>query len=86
MRIPAASAPRQLLDRVGPLTGTSANRSGQPPISEPGEIALRLGDDVDLLIDGGTTPGGAPSTIIDATVEPPRVLRAGAFAWKDGPD
>jgi len=86
VRIPAASAVRQLLDRVGPLTGTSANRSGQPPISEPGELALRLGDDVDLLIDGGTTPGGAPSTIVDATVEPPRVLRAGAFAWKDGPD
>lgn len=86
VRIPAAPAVRRVLDSFGPLTGTSANRSGQPPIFEPGEIVLQLGDDVDLLIDGGTTPGGAPSTIIDATMEPLRVLRAGAFAWKDGPD
>lgn len=86
VRIPAVPAVRQLLDRVGPLTGTSANRSGQPPIAEPSELAFRLGDDVDLLIDGGTTPGGAPSTIVDATVEPPRVLRAGAFAWTNDTD
>ena len=86
VRIPAASAVRRLLDLAGPVTGTSANRSGQHPISEPGELAVRLGDDVDRLIDGGKTPVGAPSTIVDATVEPPRVLRAGAFAGKDSSD
>jgi L-threonylcarbamoyladenylate synthase len=86
VRVPAEKAVRRLLDLVGPLTGTSANRSGELPISDPDELARRLGGDLDLLVDGGTTPGGAPSTIVDATVEPPRILRAGAFAWTDRPD
>ncbi|HSE64890.1 MAG TPA: L-threonylcarbamoyladenylate synthase [Thermoanaerobaculia bacterium] len=85
VRVPAGETIRRLLDRVGPLTGTSANRSGQPPISDPDELARELGGDLDLLIDGGATPGGAPSTIVDATLEPPRVLRAGAYAWTDRP-
>jgi L-threonylcarbamoyladenylate synthase len=41
---------------------------------------------IDFLVDGGPAPGGTPSTIVDATVEPPRVLRAGAFAWTDRAD
>jgi L-threonylcarbamoyladenylate synthase len=85
VRVPAGETIRRLLDRVGPLTGTSANRSGQPPISDPDELARELGGDLDLLVDGGATPGGAPSTIVDATLEPPRVLRAGAYAWTDRP-
>ena len=40
-----------------------------------------LGDEIDFLVDGGRTPGGEPSTLIDTTVDPPRVLRAGAFPW-----
>lgn len=85
VRVPAGGTIRRLLDRVGPLTGTSANRSGQPPISDPDELARRLGGDLDFLVDGGATPGGAPSTIVDATLDPPRVLRAGAYAWTDRP-
>jgi L-threonylcarbamoyladenylate synthase len=84
--MPAAYGVRELLDAVGPLTGTSANRSGEPPIAEPDELVRSLGAHLDLLVDGGTTPGGAPSTIVDATVEPPRVLRSGAFVWTDSPD
>ncbi|HZI67480.1 MAG TPA: Sua5/YciO/YrdC/YwlC family protein, partial [Thermoanaerobaculia bacterium] len=60
-----------------------ANRSGHPPIADPDELERRLGGDLDLLADGGATPGGAPSTIVDATVDPPRLLRPGAFAWTD---
>jgi L-threonylcarbamoyladenylate synthase len=86
VRVPALKAVRRLLELIGPLTGTSANRSGQRPISDPGELARELGDDLDLLVDGGTTPGGAPSTIVDATFDPPRMLRAGAFAWTEGPE
>ncbi|MDQ5858358.1 MAG: L-threonylcarbamoyladenylate synthase [Acidobacteriota bacterium] len=81
VRLSAAENVRALLSLVGPLTGTSANRSGQPPIAEPDELARRLGGDLDLLADDGVTPGGAPSTIVDATFDPPRVLRAGAFLW-----
>ena len=79
VRLPAHDALRALLSRVGPLTGTSWNRSGEPPRSDPD-----ADDDpaeIDLVVDGGRTPGGAPSTLLDATVSPPRVLRAGAFPW-----
>jgi L-threonylcarbamoyladenylate synthase len=81
VRIPAADAVRRLLDAVGPLTGTSANRSGQPPASDPDAVTSALGEDLDLLIDGGPTSGGAPSTIVDATREPPVVLRRGPVPW-----
>ena len=38
---------------------------------------------VDLILDGGTTPGGAPSTLLDLTVDPPRILRQGAVVVRD---
>ena len=40
-----------------------------------------FGRNVDVLVDGGRTPGGKPSTIVDATVDPPALLREGAFVW-----
>jgi L-threonylcarbamoyladenylate synthase len=83
VRLPDAPDVRALLSLVGPLTGTSANRSGEAPIARPDDVAPLLGDDLDLLVDGGPTPGGPASTIVDATVDPPRLLRPGAFAWTD---
>jgi L-threonylcarbamoyladenylate synthase len=81
VRMPAVEAVRELLARVGPLTGTSANRSGEPPLADPDEVARALGAGIDVLVDGGRTPGGRPSTIVDATGPEPRVIRAGAFPW-----
>ncbi len=81
IRMPAHDGLRRLLERIGPVTGTSANRSGEEPCVDPDEVARRIGPDIDVLADGGRTPGGLPSTLVDATVEPPRVLRAGAFRW-----
>lgn len=81
VRMPAVPAVRELLTRVGPLTGTSANRSGEPPLADPDEVARALGAGIDVLVDGGLTPGGRPSTIVDATGGELRVVRAGAFAW-----
>jgi L-threonylcarbamoyladenylate synthase len=81
VRMPAACGVRELLDAVGPLTGTSANRSGEPPIAEPDDVADALGSDLDVLIDGGLVPGGEPSTVVDATRDPPKVVRQGAFPW-----
>jgi L-threonylcarbamoyladenylate synthase len=86
VRMPASAAVRALLDALGPVTGTSANRSGDPALSNPDAVAAAIGEDLDLLVDGGATPGGEPSTVVDATRTPPRVLRAGAFPWPpDGP-
>lgn len=84
VRVPADEPVRRLLGAVGPLTGTSANRSGAPPFSDPDDVAAAVGVHLDLLLDGGPTPGGAPSTIVDATEDPPRVLRPGAFRWPGG--
>lgn len=81
VRLPAEPRLRQLLASVGPLTGTSANRSGSPALDDPDAVEAIFRRDVDLLVDGGKTPGGKPSTIIDATRNPPALVRDGAFPW-----
>ena len=68
-----------LLRHVGPLTGTSANRSGEPPARTAEEVQTTLGSEVDLILDGGSTMGGLPSTIVD-TVGPLRLLREGPIS------
>ena len=81
VRIPAHAKLRSLLEGTGPVTATSLNRSGETPCVDPDDVAARFEGEIDLLVDGGRTPGGLPSTLLDATVDPPRVLRPGAYAW-----
>ncbi len=81
LRIPAHEPLRRLLSRLGPVTGTSANPSGQRARVDPGEVVELFEDAIDVLVDGGWTAGGLPSTLVDATVDPPRLLRAGAWPW-----
>ena len=81
VRIPAEPRLRTLLKQTGPVTGTSLNRSGAAPCTDPDEAERLFSSELDVLVDGGATRGGAPSTLVDATVDPPRLLRAGAFAW-----
>jgi L-threonylcarbamoyladenylate synthase len=66
-----------------PITATSANLSGGRATADPAEVERTLGARIDLLIDTGLTPGGAPSTIVDATVTPPTLVRAGAIQWSE---
>jgi L-threonylcarbamoyladenylate synthase len=68
-----------LLRQVGPLTGTSANRSGEPPARTAEEVQTTLGSEVDLILDGGVTTGGLPSTIVD-TGGSIRLLREGPIS------
>ena len=78
VRLPGHPDVQRLLEAIGgPLTGTSANRSGQPPAMTAEEVARVLGDGVDAILNGGATPGGLPSTVVDTTVTPPRVIREG---------
>lgn len=79
VRVPAMDLLRELLAEVGPLTATSANVSGRPPAQRVEELG-ELGEQADLVLDGGTTPGGLPSTLLDATAAPARLLRSGAWA------
>jgi L-threonylcarbamoyladenylate synthase len=44
------------------------------------EAAAEIGDGADLILDGGRTPGGMPSTVIDVSEELPRIIRRGALA------
>jgi L-threonylcarbamoyladenylate synthase len=60
------------------ITATSANPSGQPAAANASAVSRYFPSGVDLLIDGGSTPGGLPSTIVDTTVSPPSILRIGA--------
>lgn len=76
VRQPAHPVLLALLRETGPLTGTSANRSGEPPPSCADEVEATLGAELDLIVDGGETPGNAPSTVVDAR-GPVRVLREG---------
>jgi L-threonylcarbamoyladenylate synthase len=80
VRIPAHDLLRALLVEVGPLTGTSANRSGAPALDEPEAVRTAFGDGLALLLAGGRTAGGQASTIVDMACEPPRVLRSGPWA------
>lgn len=61
----------------GPITSTSANRSGQPPVRSAREAADVLGRDVDLILDGGTSPDSRPSTLVDVSRGNPEILRPG---------
>ena len=60
-----------------PVTATSANLSGTKECSSADEVINCLGDKVDAVIDGGRTPGGLGSTIVDVTTDPPTILREG---------
>jgi L-threonylcarbamoyladenylate synthase len=83
VRVPDDVVARAVCKAVGhPITATSANISDRPPTANPDIVEETFGDRVELLLDGGTTPGGPASTIVDLTVEPPALVRAGAIPWE----
>jgi L-threonylcarbamoyladenylate synthase len=77
VRIPDHPVARALLRSAGPMAVTSANLSGQPSPSTAQEVYAQLGGRITLIIDGGKTPGGVPSTVVDCTGTEPRILRPG---------
>jgi L-threonylcarbamoyladenylate synthase len=83
LRVPDHDAPRALAAAVGPIPTTSANVSGIPEARDAAGIVEQLGDVVALVLDGGPAQGGPASTVVDCTVEPPRILRVGAVPVAD---
>ncbi len=84
VRVPDHPVPRELVRLLGePITGTSANVAGGPEPLTAGDVREQLGDAVDLVIDGGRCPGGRPSTVVDCTVEPVRIVREGAISREE---
>ncbi|GAB3621088.1 L-threonylcarbamoyladenylate synthase [Glutamicibacter endophyticus] len=83
LRVPDDAVALELLRHTGPLAVSSANRSGQPAATTVDEAREQLGDSVDVYLDGGARglhPDAAPSSIVDATGERLRLVRAGALS------
>lgn len=79
-RIPDLGWLCALLDRTGPLVSTSANRSGEPPVTSPEALANELQNALDAIFDQGLREG-KPSTIVDFTGPEPKLIREGDPAF-----
>jgi len=80
VRQPLQALTCRLIAALGfPITGTSANRAGGRPLVRADEVAREFGDHLDLILEAGPCPGGLPSTIVDVSNSPPRLVRAGAI-------
>ncbi|UCH85545.1 MAG: L-threonylcarbamoyladenylate synthase [Candidatus Latescibacterota bacterium] len=81
-RIPALGLLTEAVNILDePIVSTSVNITGEAPLNDFHEIAGRLGEHVDLLVDGGPPRVAHPSTIVDFTGTEPVVIRAGAYDW-----
>jgi L-threonylcarbamoyladenylate synthase len=79
-RIPALDWLRALLERTGPLISTSANRTGEPPVTSPDALVSDMRDDLDALLDAGLLDG-KPSTIVSFTGASPQLIREGQLEF-----
>ena len=78
---PVAAA---LVRQVGrPVTGTSANLSGRPGCHQVQYLDPPVAEQVDLILDAGVLEGGAGSTVVDVTIDPPKILREGQVPVDD---
>ncbi len=82
LRLPDHDAPRALAEELGPLPVTSANRSGEPDATTAAAVLAGLGvaSDLTIVLDGGVARAVVPSSVVDCSVDPPRLLRAGALS------
>jgi L-threonylcarbamoyladenylate synthase len=82
IRVPDHPVPRALARELGPLPTTSANLSGRPDALTAGDVVGALGGSVDLVVDGGPSPGGVPSTVVALSGQGElRLLRPGALPY-----
>ena len=81
VRLPDHPCPQTLISACGgPITGTSANKHGGPEPLSAEDVHQQLGNRVGLILDGGPSPRSLPSTIVDVTSVPARLLRLGAIS------
>lgn len=83
LRMPDHEAAIALLKKTGPLAVSSANKHGGDAAKSVMDAAVQLGDAVEVYVDGGKSRIGESSTIIDATVNPPEILRRGALSEEE---
>jgi len=84
VRIPKHDVALQLISSSnGLLIGTSANKTGEKPPRTVQEATQPLKEEVDVVLDGGPTTLGKPSTVADLTTKKPRILREGPISLKE---
>ena len=84
IRLPGHPVAQALVNSVDfPVTGTSANLSGQPGCIRTDMLCPEIVEKANLILDAGPVKGGAGSTVVDVTCTPPRILRQGATSAKD---
>jgi len=83
IRMPDLDFTLKLLRETGPLAATSANISGEPNPTTADEVLKQLSGRIDLLLDGGSTPGSQASTVLDATGSELKILRQGPITLSD---
>jgi L-threonylcarbamoyladenylate synthase len=84
IRAPAHPVAQALLRGAGrPIAAPSANRSGRVSPTEAGHVVAELGDQVALILDGGRTPVGLESTVLDLTGATPALLRPGGVTLEE---
>jgi L-threonylcarbamoyladenylate synthase len=84
LRIPDHDVPLALIRSLGrPVTGTSANRSGESPPGTAQEVIEQLNDDIEIVVDAGPCPLGIESTVVDLRNDRPRLLREGAISRQE---
>ncbi len=80
LRMPGGAVAQALLAAFGrPIIGTSANRAGGPDPADAKSVQKAIGGQIDLVLDGGRVSLGVPSTVIDCSITPARILREGGI-------
>ena len=81
IRIPDSQICLSLLKACGfPIVSTSANRSGEKEALTADEVVRSFGSQLDLIIDGGKAPSNTPSTVVDITKSPAKIVREGSIS------
>jgi len=83
VRVPDHEVARALLRAAGPMAVTSANISGAQSPSTAEEVYAQLNGRIPLIVDGGKTPGGVPSTVVDCSKSELKILREGPISIEE---
>jgi len=83
VRVPDHPVARELLRAAGPMAVTSANISGQDSPKTAEDVSRQLNGRIPLILDGGETPGGVPSTVVNCLGTEPVILREGPVTLED---
>ena len=70
----------ELLSLVGPLAVSSANKSGEPESMSCGEVQASFGNKLDLIVSSTSVRPSLPSTVVDCSVDPPKIIREGPIS------